>query len=96
VQGVEQLLGLFGRQYWSFVHLDRRGICESYHVASDIGSALGLSECPAQDRAGESLCVATLPGFSEHAAHLLDIFRCEPSKADVAEMWPDVKIDDSR
>ena len=94
MQGVEQLLGLFGCQHRPFVHLDRRGICESYDVASDIAPALGLSECPAQDRAGEPLRVAALPGFGERAAHLLDIFRCEASKADVAEMGPDVEIDD--
>ena len=94
MQGVEQLLGLFGCQHRPFVHLDRRGICEGYDVASDIAPALGLSECPAQDRAGEPLCVATLSGFGERAAHLLDVFRREPCKADVAEMGTDVEIDD--
>ncbi len=94
VQGVEQLPGLFGCQHRSFLHLDRRGICESCNAASDIAPALGLSECAAQDRAGEPLCVATLSGFGERAAHLVDVFRCEPCKADVAEMGPDVEIDD--
>jgi len=94
VQGVEQLLGLFGCQHRPFVHLDRRGVCESYDVASDIAPALGLSESPAQDRAGKPLRVSALPGCGEHAAHLLDVFRCDPRKADVAEMGPDVEIDD--
>jgi hypothetical protein len=94
VQGVEQLPGLFWRQHRPFVHLDRGGICESHDVASDIAPALGLSECPTQDRAGEPLCVAALSIFGERAAHLLDIFRCEASKADVAEMGTDVEIDD--
>ena len=94
MQGVEQLLGLFGCQHRPFVHLDRRGICEGYDVASYIAPALSLSECPAQDRAGEALRVTALPSFGKRAAHLLDVFRCEASKADVAEMWPDVEIDD--
>ena len=94
MQGVEELLGLFWCQHRPFVHLDRRGICESDDVASDIASALGLTECPVQDRAGETLRVAALPGFGDLAAHLLDVFRCQASKADVSEMGPDVEIDD--
>ena len=84
MQGVEQLLGLFGCQHRTLVHFGRRGIRERHDVASDIAPALSLSECPAQDRAGEPLCVATLPGFGERAAHLLHVFRCEARKADVA------------
>ena len=72
-------------QHRAFVHLDRRGVCESYHVASDIAPALGLSESAAQDRAGEPLRVAAPSGFGERAAHLLHIFGCEPCKAEMAE-----------
>jgi hypothetical protein len=66
----------------------------AYDVASDIAPALSLSECPAQDRSGEPLRVAAFPGFAERPAHLLDIFRCEASKPDVAELGPDVEVDD--